>query len=1140
MADQLSALFEVNHAGEDFITLRLWYDENRCGDEVASRALGRFVALLDNAIGRPNSLVRDLDVLPKDERRLVTREWAAPPFEQTTGEHAHLLFERQAQRSPDRVAVTYEAEHLTYEGLNERANQLGRYLCDKGVGPDVRVALYIERSPELVISVLGVLKAGGAYIPLDPSLPPARISHIMMDAKPRVALTRKGGLVAASGDNYEVVVVDGNWQGVAQSRATNLELTGSLHNLAYIIYTSGSTGAPKGVMIEHQGLANYLAWATEYYSVGSGAGAPMHSSIGFDLVVTSLFTPLLAGRRVDLLPDSGLYSGVDALCEALRRDNGYSLIKLTPAHMQSLGQLAPQTRHSGWTNALVVGGEALDGKLVAPWRRDPEIRIINEYGPTETVVGCCVYELPKAWGREEMEVPIGRPIANTWLYALDDSGKPVGISVAGELYVGGVGVARGYHARPDLTAEKFVPDGVGSIPGARLYRTGDLVRWRGDGNLEFLGRIDDQVKIRGYRIEPGEIEAALSRQAGVRQCVVAAREDRREDKRLIAYVAVGEPPGPEVSGLREALRAELPEYMVPSAFVLLERLPLTANGKVDRKALPEPEVETAGGLVEPRTAVEEIVAGIWGEVLGRDRVGVEENFFDLGGHSLLVTRVISRLRKVFGVELPVRALFEAPTVAALAKQVESIGEAPDAPPLERVSREREAPLSFAQQRLWLIDRLEPGSAAYNLPFGVRFKGELDLRALAGSFTEIVRRHESLRASFPSGDGEPVQHIASPEPITIPLADLSETSKSEAVAQEIARQEAQTPFDLSAGPLWRATVLRLAPLDHILLLTMHHIVSDGHSAGILIHDFTTLYRNCVDDRPSTLPTLPIQYADFAVWQRRFMRGVALEKQLDYWRRQLHDISQLHLPFDRPRSSAMSARGGTILFSFTEEQSARLRLLCRREGVTLFMTLLAGFQAALYRWTGQPDVIVGSPRDNRDRMELEGVVGFFVNTLPLRAKIADGMTFRELLSQTRETVLGALAHDHAPFEKIVEEVARKRSLGRTPLIQVWFLVQNAITPDVERMPDLEITPFLADAPPAKLDLALIFTAHREGISASLTFAADVFEERTIKRLAGRIQTLVEAVLRNPDLKLAEIQLSAPDSPAYAAALDDTFKF
>jgi amino acid adenylation domain-containing protein len=1136
IAGRLSALLEANHSREDFITLRLWYEENRCSEKEASRMLGRFTALLDNAVRQPNSLVRDLDALPEDERLLVTREWAVSPIEQATEEPAHLLFEHQVQRSPDSIAVTCEAEYLTYEGLNERANQLGHYLRDRGVGPDARVALCLERSPELVISILGVLKAGGAYVPLDPGLPLARISHIMMDAEPRVVITRKDDLIVASGDKGEVVVLDGNWQGIAQNHATNPEWTGSLHNLAYIIYTSGSTGSPKGVMIEHRGLANYLSWSTAYYAVESGSGAPIHSSVGFDLMVTSLFPPLLAGRQIDLLPDSGLYSSIDVLCEALQRSNGYSLVKLTPAHMQSLDQLMLQSCHSGVTNALVVGGEALDGKLVTSWRqRDPEIRIINEYGPTETVVGCCVYELPKPWDAEEMGVPIGQPIANTRLYVLDDSGKPVGVGVTGELYIGGVGVARGYHEQPDLTAEKFVPDEIGSTPGARLYRTGDRVRWQADGNLKFLGRIDDQVKIRGYRIEPGEIEAVLSRQAGVEQCAVVAREQR-----LIAYVALGELPGPGVSELRTVLQAELPEYMVPSAFVVLERLPLTANGKVDRKALPEPEIETTGGSVAPRTTVEEIIAGIWAEVLERDQVGVEENFFDLGGHSLLATRVISRVRKVFGVELPVRALFEAPTVVALAKQVESMGDAPDAPPLERASREQELPLSFAQQRLWFIDRLEPSSAAYNLPFGARFKGKLDLRALSGSFTEIVRRHEALRASFPAVDDYPVQHIASPEPVTIPLVDLSDTSEPEAIAQEIARQEAQRPFDLSAGPLWRAIVLRLAPLDHIKLLTMHHIVSDGHSAGILIHDFTMLYQDCVDSRPSTLPELPIQYADFAVWQRRFMRGVALEEQLDYWRQQLHDISPLHLPSDRPRSSAMSAQGGTILFSITEGQLARLRLLCRREGVTLYMALLAGFQGVLYRWTGQPDVIVGSPRDNRDRQELESVVGFFVNTLPLRAKIADGMTFRELLSQMRETVLGALAHDQVPFEKIVEEVVRKRSLGRSPLLQVWFLVQNAITLDGVQLPDLEITPFRADVPPAKLDLALIFTVHREGISASLTFATDIFEEQTIKRLARRIQAFIEAVLQNPDLELAEIRLSPSGAPAYTTALQDTFTF
>ncbi|HYF38928.1 MAG TPA: condensation domain-containing protein, partial [Gemmatimonadales bacterium] len=773
-----------------------------------------------------------------------------------------------------------------------------------------------------------------------------------------------------------------------------------------------------------------------------------------------------------------------------------------------------------------LAGEPLSPSLVRRvYEKTRAEKVFDLYGPTE----CTTYS---TFALREAHSPaiIGRPIANTRAYVLDARRRPVAIGMPGELYLGGAGLARGYWQRPGLTRQKFIPDPFSQVPEARLYRTGDRVRYRSDGNLEFLGRIDDQVKVRGYRIELGEVEAVLAEHPAVRETVVVVREGVAGDKRLVAYLVAAREPVLSVSELRSYLKGKLPDYMVPSAFVTLDALPLTPNGKVDRRALPAPEQarpELEGAFVRPRTAVEEVLAGIWSKVLGVEQVGVHDNFFDLGGHSLRATQVMSRICDAFRVELPLRTFFETPTVAGLAEAVEvarRAGVGLQAPPLLPVSRPAELPLSFAQQRLWFLDQLEPGSSLYNIPCPIRVSGALNVEALHQALEAIVARHESLRTTFPSVDGRPMQVIAERQPVALPVTDLSEHPEGERAsgAQRLVTEEARRPFDLARGPLVRASLVRLSDDDHILLLTMHHIVIDGWSLGIFNKELAALYKAFSFKCPSTLPELPIQYADFAQWQRQWLQGETLEEQLSYWRERLSDAPPvLELPTDRPRPAVQSFRGAHQSVLLPKELSEGLKALSQREGATLFMTLLAAFQTLLHRYTGQEDVVVGSPIANRNRAEVEGLIGFFVNTLVMRTDLSGDPTFRELLGRVREVALGAYAHQDLPFEKLVEELQPERDLSRTPLFQAMFVLQN--TPGMAlELPGLTVQPLRFDLGISKFDLTLYAVEEADELRTVLEYNTDLFDAATITRMLGHLRTLLEGAVACPERRLSELPI------------------
>ncbi|WP_437667767.1 amino acid adenylation domain-containing protein [Sorangium sp. So ce1182] len=1122
--EQTTAKFELTLSfGETEEGLRgaLEYNTDLFDAATIERMAGHYRTLLEGLVAEPGRRVSELSLLTEAERQKLLVTWNATEAEYPRDTCIHGLFEAQVEETPDAVAVVYEGQKLTYRELNARANQLAHHLRRLGVGPEVLVGLCVERSLEMVVGLLGILKAGGAYLPLDPAYPAERLAFMLEDAAVPVLLTQDRVANALPVTSCMMLCLDTDWEPIAGERQDNPASGALPDHLAYVIYTSGSTGTPKGVMIPHRGLVNYLWWCARAYDVAGGQGAPVHSSLSFDLTITGLFSPLLVGRPVVLMPEQG---GVEALVEVLEGHEDFSLVKITPAHLELLQRLLPRERAAGRARALIIGGEALSWEALAFFQTHaPATRLVNEYGPTETVVGCCVYEAP-ADGGKTGPVPIGRPIANTQLYVLDAHRQPVPIGVPGELYIGGAGVARGYLNRPELTAERFIEDPFRAEPGARLYKTGDLCRWLPDGTLEYLGRLDHQVKVRGFRIELGEIESVLVQHPSVREAVVVAREDAPGDKRLVAYVVAREAPLPAVSELRSYVQSKLPEYMVPAAFVELSALPLTANGKVDRKALPAPDqaqTEQGSTFVAPRTPVEEVLAGIWAEVLHLERVSVLDSFFDLGGHSLLATQVLGRLRPVFGVDVSLRALFDAPTVAGLATHVEAAlgqGALSTAPPLVPVPREGALPLSFAQQRLWFLDRLEPDSAFYNVPAVVRLSGRLDVGALARSLQEVVRRHEALRTVFPTTiEGQAHQAIATDLELTFPVVELQEPEVGRR-----AEEEAQKPFDLAKGPLLRTTLLRLGEQEHVLLLTLHHIVSDGWSLGVLVRELGALYEAFSNGVASPLPELPIQYADYAVWQRAWLSGEVLEAQLAYWKKQLSGApSALELPTDRPRPAVRTSRGAALPVTLPRELSTALAALSRREGVTLFMTLLAAFQVLLHRYTGQDDIVVGSPIAGRTQPQTEELIGFFVNTLVLRTDLSRQPTVRELLGRVREVTLGAYAHQEVPFEKLVEELSPARDLSRTPLFQVMFVLQNAPMPALV-LGDVKLAAVETEQTTAKFELTLALQETEEGLRGALEYNTDLFDAATIERMAGHYRTLLEGLAAEPSRRVSELPL------------------
>jgi amino acid adenylation domain-containing protein len=1062
------------------------------------RYMGYWRRMLEGMVAGTGQIVDCLDLLSKDERSQVLYEWNRT---EVAYDHkcVHELFEDQVRRSPEAVAVDFEGQELTYKELNRRANQLGHYLKRVGVGPETRVGICMERGLEMVVGLLGILKAGGAYVALDPDFPAERLKFIVDDSSLAVVATQSGLLDRLPG-SATVICVDEELVEIARERGENPGLPLSPKNLAYVIYTSGSTGRPKGVAIQHDSAKVLLQWAREVFSANELEGVLASTSICFDLSVFELFAPLSCGGKTIVVRNALALSQVG-------QNSGVRLLNTVPSAMAELlriGGLPDSIR------TVNLAGEVLPPNTVEQLYEELRVeRVFNLYGPSEDTT----YSTYKCLQRGETNgrVPIGKPISNTQAYVLDREDQPVPVGVIGELCLGGHGLARGYLNRPELTAEKFVPNPFVECEGERMYRTGDQVKWGRNGNLEFVGRLDQQVKVRGYRIELGEIEAALASHQGVRACAVVVREDQPAEKRVVAYVVKNS--AVEAVAFREFLKERLPEYMIPSIFVEMEQLPSTPTGKVDRKKLPAPERQQSEkkGYAGPRNGEEEILSGLFAEVLNLDRVGVHDDFFAIGGHSLLATRLVSRIRTILGVDVALRSVFESPTIAQLALQLEDSRKARI--PLRRHPEIDRAPLSYSQRRLWFINELQGSSTEYNMPEALRLRGRLDVAALRRTVQTIVDRHESLRTHFGEEGGEPVQIVAPSLTVEIPIEDLSALSQTEQQRQVMAflNNEVCKPFDLAHGPMLRVKLLKLEPEDHILLRTFHHIVSDGWSQGVVMREFSDLYEAYSQGHKNPLPDLPLQFADFALWQMQWSRGGLLDDEVRFWKDQLAGIpDEIEIPKDRQRPPVQTFAANVCGTTLPAEKVAALKH-CGRS--TLYMTLLAAFAVLLHRYSGQDDIVIGSPIANRQDERLDSLIGFFANMLVMRVAVDPNASFRQLLDQVRELAVEAYRHQDVPFERVIEELSVNRSLNRTPAFQVTFSLQNASS-GTQELRGLEIEPLGAENVRVRFDLEVHVLERNAQLEILWVYNVDLFDPWRIEQMAMHYERLLAAAVQDLD--------------------------
>src|SRR5713226_961607 len=1092
------------------------------------RIAERFQLLLEQAVDSPTRNISGLALLTEAEQRRLLVEWNNTARDYPRDLCIQQLFEAQVEQTPDAPAVGFEDQSLSYRELNERANQLAHRLRANEVGAETLVGICVERSLEMIVGVLGILKAGAAYVPLDPNYPRERLNLILQDAGVSLVLSHEkvAGLLAEFSGS--VLCLDADWQELASESADNPVPITTAEGLAYVIYTSGSTGTPKGAMIEHRSLVNFTMNAIGDYHFGPADKVLQFASLSFDTSAEEIFPCLASGGTLVLRSDEMLSSVAEFLrtCD----DWNITVLDLPTAYWHEIAAEFERVRTPLPENLrlLIIGGERALPERLAIWQQavGTKVRLVNTYGPTEATIVATKWEAPPpGLDGSPGKLPIGRPLGNVTVYLLDRKMNLVPIGAPGELHLGGDGLARGYLNRPELTAEKFVNNPFSSDAHARLYKTGDLARYLPDGNIEYLARVDDQVKIRGFRIELGEIESALRRHVKVRECVVVAREDTPGNRQLVGYVVPVAETKVDSRELRTFLQDKLPEYMVPPILVELAELPLTPSGKVNRRALPAPDYDAQlkDTFVAPRTPVEELLCGIWAEVLRLTRVGINDNFFELGGHSLLATQIVSRVLQTFAVQLPLRALFEAPTVGALAERIHKLSNAEETAASSVIAQTAslEFPqLSFAQKRLWFLDQLEGAGGSYNISRAMRMKGGLEVAALQQALTAIVSRHESLRTNFELLDEEPVQTISPPRPLEISLVDLR--CRPEVTLQERIGELLRQPFDLAHDQLLRAGLLKLDEQDHVLLLTMHHIVSDGWSMSVLFREIATLYEAFVNHQPSPFADLPIQYRDFAAWQREWLQGDVLKPQVDYWKKQLDGApAVLELPTDRPRPPLQTFNGACHSIVLPQRLSESLSELSRHADVTLFMTLLAAFQTLLCRYTNQEDIVLGTPIANRTRRETEDLIGFFVNTLVLRTDLSGNPAFSELLRRVREVALQSYAHQDLPFEKLVEELKPERTLSYMPLFQVLVAFQNAPEPKLA-LPALELQDFSLAGQTAKFDLSLYIGESNEGLRLTFEYNTDLFNPSTIEQIARHFETLLAGIVANPDQRVRDLPL------------------
>ncbi|KAK1184567.1 amino acid adenylation domain-containing protein, partial [Streptomyces sp. NBS 14/10] len=1080
----------------------------------------RLQRVLETVVADPDIPIDRVGILDEAERRQILSGWNDTAHRMPDAVLPEL-FEAQVARTPDAVAVVFQGLELTYEELNARANRLARYLIRLGVEPGHAVAVWMERSADLIAVLLAVLKTGGYYVPLHEGYPMERLRSVMHDCRADVLLTDRPTQAAAFAADARLVEVTDTLLTTADADESNPALNGRHPlQLAYVMYTSGSTGEPKGVAVPHRGvveLALDRSWADTAHQ-----RVLMHAPHAFDASDYEIWVPLLSGGRIVIAPNEQIDPKT---LRTLISDGQVTAVELTAGLFRVIAEEDPGCFDQ--VQEVLTGGDVVSPTAVQRvLQACPHIRVRSLYGPTEITL-CATQHLMTPATPPGTSVPIGRPMDNTRTYVLDNTLRPVPPGVAGELYIAGTGLAHGYINQPATTAERFVPDPFGP-PGTRMYRTGDLARWNTNGTLEHLGRTDTQIKIRGFRIEPGGIEATLTTHDAVAQAAVLVREDQPGDKRLVGYVVPTDAEvGVDTTQVLGVARDRLPDYMVPTALITLERLPLTPNGKLDRKALPAPDYATSTTRRAPRTPHEEILCGLFAEVLAVPDVGIDDSFFALGGHSLLATRLISRIRTTLDVELTIRALFETPTVAGLAEHLHTSNAHTTRPKLTTQTRPETVPVSFAQRRLWFLGQLEGPSGTYNIPMSLRLRGQLDTDALRLALTDVVERHESLRTVFPQHDGQPYQHILQGDATSVfEVLDIAEEDLAEAL-----KREAATGFDLGRELPLRVRLFVLGPDDYVLLAVVHHIAADGWSMTPFARDLTTAYQARTDGKAPGWRALPVQYADYTLWQQEVLGheddpDSLVNAQLDYWATTLAGVpEQLELPVDRPRPAVASYGGDSVALHVPAPVHARLVELAHGSGASVFMTVQAALAVLLSRMGAGHDIPIGTPIAGRTDDALDELVGFFVNTLVLRTDTSGDPTFRELIERVRETDLAAYAHQDVPFERLVEVLNPQRSLAHHPLFQVMLALQNNTHPNLD-LPGLHVTGQPLGGTAAKFDLTVNLSEHRtadgaaDGLTGHLDYRTDLFHPTTIEALATRLVHVLATVTADPDTRVSQI--------------------
>jgi len=1055
-------------------------------------------------------------------------KWNQTQIEYPKNKCIHQLFEAQVEATPDAIALVIEKQQLTYRQLNQKANQLAHHLHQLGVKPEVKVAICVERSLEMIVGLFGILKAGGTYLPLDPTYPQERLSYMLEDAQVSVLLTQSKWQSQIPTYSGKIINLDTDWDSIAENDSQNPDSEVKPDNLMYIIYTSGSTGKPKGVMITHQNVCNLLEWRQQTFNLTSEDKSLQTISFSFDPSVWQIFWPLCFGAQLVLAKPGG-HQDSKYIVETIINEN-ITVVCAVPSLLRVLLE-EPKISECTGLKHVTCGGEALSKDLIDKFYQclNKDNLLYNFYGPTETTIDATYWECQR--DSNYSIAPIGRPVCNAQAYILDEELQQVPLGEPGELHIGGDGVGRGYLNRPELTQQKFIPNPFSSQPNSRLYKTGDLARYLPDGNIEFMGRIDHQVKIRGFRIELGEIEAKLSQYPELEQVVVIAREDEPGQKRLVAYFVSDSDREVTPLELREFLKVQLADYMIPAAFVQMEKLPLSPNGKVDRRALPVPAqccFPVTQEYVAPRNEIEKQISEIWSQVLGLEEVGIYDNFFELGGHSLLATQAISRLRNLLKVELSISSFFESPTIETLAKRVESNLEQKqiiELPPIETLPRDRSFPLSFYQQDPWFISTLFPERPVYNENCTINLGGAIDVAILEKSFAQMILRHEILRTTFTLQDGKPIQTVNPVYPFKIKTIDLRNIPESEreAEALKLATADLIRPFDLSQCPLMRATLIQLGDEDYRLFLAMHHLLLDGVSmVNVFLPELETAYKALSEGKPLQLPELKVQYADFAAWQKQYLTKTLFSEQLNYWQEKLADLPTLQLPSDRNPLPTGTLQGKRQCIFLSKELTENLKSLSRKVGVTLFMTLTAAFNTLLYRYSGQEDIVIGSVTDGHTQPELEGLMGNFLNPMVLRTDVSGNPTFMELLQRVRQVTVEAYANQ-IPVDLLLETIKTERKTNSMySLCQVVFLIEPPISDDdshtwAKTMSQLDIHRGMT-----LIDLYVELDERPEGIIGRVEYNTDLFDDATIAQLISNFQTLLEGIVTNPQQDIAQLPL------------------